>query len=86
MCSLRVLACPLLLPILLAYDAYASMRTIAVDVLTVEPEASFSPTVLRSHDRVTLISDPMSGSRSIATRRPDYITWSVRLMKMVRAP
>jgi len=46
----------------------------------VEPEASFSPMVLRSHDRVTLVSNPMSGSRSIATRRPDYITWSVRLM------
>jgi len=52
-------------------------RTSAV---CVEPEASFSPTSLRSHDRVTLISDPMFGSRSIATRRPDYIIRSVRLM------
>jgi len=33
----------------------------------VELEASFSPTVLRSHDQVTLVSDPMSRSRSIAT-------------------
>jgi len=34
---------------------------------SVELEASFSPMVLRSHDRVTLISDPMTGSCSIVT-------------------
>jgi len=38
------------------------MRQIEPDVLErVEPEASFSLTVLRSHDRVTLVSDPKAG-------------------------
>ena len=57
--------------------AHLLMDSRTTNNVYVELEASFSPMILRSHDRVTLISDPMTGSRSIATRRQDYIIWSM---------